>query len=89
MDRKIFNVYLAKMDVADNEAHAVLELPASPWELWDALEKVRLREGEELYLEIDDYYDFKQIAPRLMGMDISLMELNDLAGRLADRKGCF
>ena len=83
MDRKIFNVYLAKMDVADNEAHAVLELPASPWELWDALEKVRLREGEELYLEIDDYYDFKQIAPRLMGMDISLMELNDLAGRLA------
>ena len=50
MDRKIFNVYLAKMDVADNEAHAVLELPASPWELWDALEKVRLREGEELYL---------------------------------------
>ena len=83
MDRKIFNVYLAKMDVPDNEAHADLELPASPWELWDALEKVRLREGEELYLEIDDYYDFKQIAPHLMGMDISLTELNDLAGRLA------
>ena len=56
MDKKIFNVYLAKADVPNNEAYATLDLPASPWELWDAMEKVRLKDGEALYMEIDDYY---------------------------------
>ena len=37
----------------------------------------------ELYLEIDDYYDFEYLAPHLDGADISLNELNDLAGQLA------
>ena len=49
MDKKIFEVYLAKEDVPNNEAYAKLDLPASPWELWDAMEKVRLTEGEQLY----------------------------------------
>ena len=49
MDKKIFEVYLAKEDVPNNEAYAKLDLPVSPWELWDAMEKVRLNEGEQLY----------------------------------------
>ena len=55
MGKKIFEVYLAKEDVPNNEAYAKLDLPASPWELWDAMEKVRLNEGEQLYMEIEDY----------------------------------
>ena len=83
MAKKIFGVYLAKLDAPDSEAHTRLELPASPWELHDTMDKVQLQENEELYLEIDDYYDFEYLAPHLDGADISLNELNDLAGQLA------
>ena len=83
MGKRIFEVYLAKEGVPNNEAYAKLDLPASPWELWDALDKVRLNEGEQLYMEIDDYYAFEYLAPHLEELDISLNELNDLAARLA------
>ena len=83
MDKKIFQVYLAKADVPNNDAYATLDLPASPWELWDALDKIRLNEGEQLYMEIEDYYDFSCLAPHLSGLDITLMELNDLAALLS------
>ena len=83
MGKKIFGVYIAKEGIPDNEAHARLDLPASPWELWDAMDKVRLQDGETLYLEIDDYYAFNALAPHLVNMDVSLNELNDLAGQLA------
>ena len=83
MAKKVFAVYLAKEDVPNSEAYATLELPASPWELWDAMEKVRLKDGESLYMEIDDYYAFEYLAPHLEELDISLNELNDLAARLA------
>lgn len=42
-------MYLAKNDTPHSAAYAKLELPASPWEVWDAMEKVRLQENEELY----------------------------------------
>ena len=83
MGKKIFEVYLAKEDVPNNEAYAKLDLPASPWELWDAMEKVRLNEGEQLYMEIEDYEAFGYLAPYLDGLDISLIELNDLAALLS------
>ena len=83
MGKQIFGVYLAKEGVPNNEAYAKLDLPASPWELWDAMDKVRLQDGETLYLEIDDYYAFEQLMTHLAGLDISLNELNDLAGELA------
>ena len=83
MAKKVFAVYLAKEDVPNSEAYATLELPASPWELWDAMDKVRLKDGEALYMEIDDYYAFEYLAPHLEELDISLNELNDLAARLA------
>ena len=83
MAKKVFAVYLAKEDVPNSEAYATLELPASPWEVWDAMDKVRLNEGEQLYMEIEDYYAFAYLASHLAGLDISLNELNDLAERLA------
>ena len=47
------------------------------------MEKVRLKDGEALYMEIDDYYAFEYLAPHLEELDISLNELNDLAAQLA------
>ena len=55
MAKIVFAVYLAKEDVPNSEAYATLELPASPWELWDALDKVRLQTDDILYMEIEDY----------------------------------
>lgn len=83
MDKKIMRVYLAKEDTAYSEAYAKLELPASPWEVWDAMDRVRLKAGESLYMEIDDYYAFEYLIPHLEELDISLNELNDLAEKLA------
>ena len=83
MDKKIFGVYLAKDGVPNNEAYAKLNLPASPWKVWDAMEKVRLQTDDILYMEIEDYDAFAYLAPHLDGLDISLNELNDLAAQLA------
>ena len=76
-------MYLAKEGNPNSDAYAKLDLPASPWELWDALEKVRLQTDDILYMEIEDYYAFEYLSPHLDGLDISLNELNDLAAQLA------
>ena len=83
MGKKILRVYLAKNDTPYSAAYAKLELPASPWEVWDAMEKVRLQTDDILYIEIEDYFAFEYLSPHLDGLDISLNELNDLAAQLA------
>ena len=83
MGKKILRVYLAKNDTPYSVAYAKLELPASPWEVWDAMEKVRLQTDDILYMEVEDYYAFEYLSPHLDGLDISLNELNDLAAQLA------
>ena len=55
MDKRLFHVYLAKECIPNNEAYAKLNLPASPWKVWDAMEKVRLQTDDILYMEIEDY----------------------------------
>ena len=81
MSEKTFGVYLAKED-PESDAYAKLDLPAQPWELLDALDKLHLQEGDRLYLEIDYYYDFEELATVLQDREDSLAELNDLAERL-------
>ena len=83
MGKKILRVYLAKNDTPYSAAYAKLELPASPWEVWDAMEKVRLQTDDILYMEIEDYFAFEYLSPHLDGLEISLNELNDLAAQLA------
>ena len=83
MAKKVFAVYLAKEGAPNSEAFAKLDLPASPWELWDAMEKVRLQTDDILYMEIEDYFAFEYLSPHLDGVDISLNELNDLAALLS------
>ena len=57
MDKVVFSVYLGN---PDNDNGTTLDLPAKPWELRDALEKLRLREGQEPYWQVEDLgrYDF-------------------------------
>lgn len=83
MGKRILRVYLAKNDTPYSAADAKLEMPASPWEVWDAMEKVRLQTDDILYMEIEDYFAFEYLSPHLDGLDISLNELNDLAAQLA------
>ena len=83
MAKKVFAMYLAKEGNPNSDAYAKLNLPASLWELWDAMEKMRLKDDEALYMEIDDYYAFEYLSPHLDGLDISLNELNDLAALLS------
>ena len=83
MGKKILRVYLAKNDTPYSAAYAKLELPASPWEVCDAMEKVRLQTDDILYMEIEDYFAFEYLSSHLDGLDISLNELNDLAAQLA------
>ena len=81
MSEKVFGLYLAKED-PESDAYAKLDLPAQPWELLDALEKLHLQEGDHLYIEIDNYYDFEELATVLRDQENSLTELNDLAERI-------
>ena len=83
MAKKVFAMYLEKEGNPNSDAYAKLDLPASPWELWDALDKVRLQKEDILYMEIEDYFAFEYLSPHLDGLDISLNELNDLAAQLA------
>ena len=83
MAKKVFAMYLAKEGNPNSDAYAKLDLPASPLELWDALDKVRLQTDDILYMEIEDYFAFEYLSPHLDGLDISLNELNDLAALLS------
>lgn len=44
LDKPIFSIYLGN---PDNDNGTPLDLPAKPWAMRDALEKLRLREGQE------------------------------------------
>ena len=51
MDKKVFSVYMGN---SGNHNHAELELPAAPWELLDALDKLRLEDGQQFYWQVED-----------------------------------
>ena len=81
MCEKVFGVYLAKED-PESDAYAKIDLPAQPWELLDALDKLHLQRDDRQYMEIDHYYDFEELAAVLRDQEVSLTELNDMAERL-------
>ena len=60
MDKTIFSIYLGN---PDNDNGTALDLPAKPWAMMDALEKLRLREGQEPYWQVEDLgrYDFLEV----------------------------
>ena len=76
----VFSVYAA--GEGPREAYATLDLPATPYEIEDALDKVRLQPDEKLFLDIEEYYDFRFLAPYLEDVN-DLYGLNALAEKLA------
>lgn len=77
MDRKVISIYMGN---PDNSNHAELELPATPWELLDALDKLRLEDGQQLYWQVEDMGRYEFLAPHLDGYD--LYQFNALAEKL-------
>jgi len=65
----------------DNHNHAELELPAAPWELLDALDKLRLEDGQQFYWQVEDMGRYGFLAPHLDGYD--LYQFNALAEQLS------
>lgn len=64
----------------DNSNHAELELPATPWEMVDAMDKLRLSEGQKPYWQVEDMGRYEFLAPHLDGYD--LYQFNALAEKL-------
>ena len=80
MGKMVFSVYAA--GEGPREAYATLDLPATPYEIKDALDKVRLQPDEKLFLDIEEYYDFRFLAPYLEDVN-DLYGLNALAEKLS------
>jgi len=81
--KPVFTIYLKKASPPDSNAHAVLDLPASPYEVLDALDRLRLEENGAVTWEITEYPRFEELEPRLDGSG-SFYELNALAQRLSE-----
>lgn len=79
--KAMFSIELWKDASPDSRAYAELCLPATDYELLDALDKLRLEGGEEPKWEVLQYHAFPQLAPFLDG---GLVELNALARKLSE-----
>lgn len=77
LDKKIISIYMGN---PDNSNHAELELPATPWEMMDAMDRLRLSEGQEPYWQVEDMGRYEFLAPHLDGYD--LYQFNALAEKL-------
>ena len=80
--RKVFYAY-ALSDHTDSDAEAFLNLPASPYEMLDAMDKLRLSEGSDVKFRVDEYYRFGSLVPFLNEPN-DLYALNALAQKLSE-----
>ena len=53
---KVMRVYLCGQDWTSSHEEMYLDLPAAPWELVDAMEKLNLTEEADLYVQAEEYY---------------------------------
>ena len=81
--RSVFEVYLAKRDCPGDEAYATLSLPAGPYDILDALEKVRPDGTDDLDLMVEEYHGFSYLAPYILSQP-DLYGLNALAEKLSE-----
>ena len=79
---KVFELYIANA-LRDEERYAVLDLPATPYEMLDALERARCRSSEEAYYQVEEYLDFEYLES-VISPDCSLNHLNALAEKLSE-----
>lgn len=78
---KIMRVYLCGQDWTESHEEMYMDLPATPWELVDALEKLNLVCEGDLYLQAEEYYDFDYIQG-FIPESTSLSRLNELCAVL-------
>lgn len=78
MDKVVFSVYLGN---PDNDNGTPLDLPAKPWAMMDALEKLWLRKGQKPYWQVEDLGRYDFLVPYLDKCD--LYQCNALAEQLS------
>lgn len=66
-----------------NGVETFLNFPASPYEMLDALDRLRLQDPGGAKLWIDEYYRFRCLGPFLSGEN-DLLQLNALAQKLSE-----
>ncbi len=80
--RSVFQIYVAANNYSTGRS-TTLCLPATPYELLDVLDRARVMDVGELYVQIEEYHRFPQLAPFLTGK-ADLCELNALAQKLSE-----
>ena len=80
--RRIFNVELSAPCKPGTLLCTDLDLPAQPWALQDALDKLETEDRARITTEICQYYDYEYLGPVIRD-NPDLCELNALALRLA------
>ena len=83
MGNKIFYVYAIRDSNPDGCAEAFLNLPASPYEMLDAMDKLRLDDGKSVKFGIEEFYRFGSLVPHL-SEKYGLHDLNALAQQLSE-----
>ena len=79
--RSVIDVYLAKRDSPGD--YATLSLPASPYAILDALERVRPDGPDDVDLAVEEYHGFSYLAPYILPQP-DLYGLNVLAEKLSE-----
>lgn len=74
-------VYLCGQDWTESREEMYLDLPATPCELVDTLEKLNLVSEGDLYIQAEEYYDFDYIQG-FIPENTSLSRLNELCAVL-------
>ena len=75
-------VFTASLCNPDKDVYVTLAVPAEPWAVLDAWERLRLAPDTRVEWEIEDYGEFPDLFPALSGGD-NFPALNALAERLA------
>ena len=81
---KVFHVYLEKADQPESGAYAELSLPATPYQIQDAFDKLRLEPGKLPYLDILDCREAYDYLERCIQKQPDIFQLNALAKKLSE-----
>lgn len=81
---KVFHVYLEKADQPESGAYAELFLPATPYQIQDAFDKLRLEPGKQPYLDILDCREAYDYLERCIQKQPDIFQLNALAKKLSE-----
>ena len=80
---KIFDIYLARQDQPESGVCVELSLPATPYQMQDAFDKLRVTEDEIPYWEITGYRQFEELSS-VLNDTCGLQDLNTLAQKLSE-----